>query len=204
MTNDQILSKISSLDPAIGELTAAELVPILAPLTARDILTADVRRYFRETAIWYLSGTQQMAGAFQVAIDYGELPVELLAALGELYSSVFGGSADTLSTSTSPAIAARLFAGWEALVGSGVITADQRDGFYKLGGGRPFESITSNDIAEARSEAELAEALAAAQVNLQIQFDQLWNEFVSESMGNADAAGVAAGLREMADQIEGD
>lgn len=200
MTPHEIHEAITAM--GLESLPAAAAAKALNPLTATDIISADVRRYLRESELWFLTGPSSMAGSFQTAIDSGQLPTPLAAALGELYSSVFGGSAETISSRTNPDIAGKFFSGWTALVQIGVATKAQCEGFYQLGGGQPFLEITAEQITKAKSEVEkqLADQLAAEQ--LRIEFDALWNEHASAAIDNGNRAELANGLRSIANEIE--
>ena len=74
---------------------------IVSSISQKDIATDDIRTYFREQLLWYWSNPQTMAGGIQTAIDSDTLPVELTTALGEMWSSLFGGSATKLLTNSN-------------------------------------------------------------------------------------------------------
>ena len=78
---------------------------IVSSISQKDIATDDIRTYFREQLLWYWSNPQTMAGGIQTAIDSDTLPVELTTALGEMWSSLFGGSATKLLTNSNLEIA---------------------------------------------------------------------------------------------------
>ena len=82
---------------------------IACSVTQKDIETSDVRTYFREQLMWYRTDAVTMAGSIQDAKP--GLPADLQTALGELWSSLFGGSATTLLTNTNLDIATRIKAG---------------------------------------------------------------------------------------------
>jgi len=137
---------------------------IVSSLSNKDIQTADIRTYFREQLLWYWFSPQDMAGAIQISIESGQLPVELTNALGEMWSSLFGGSAATLLTSSNLEIAQRIFSGMSALIAVGVMTTEQCEEFYAFGGGMVAPNTTAADVQQAKDDHTAQEAAAAAEV----------------------------------------
>ena len=136
---------------------------IVSSLSNKDIQTADIRTYFREQLLWYWFSPQDMAGAIQISIESGQLPVELTNALGEMWSSLFGGSATTLLTSSNLEIAQRIFSGMSALIAVGVMTAEQCEAFYAFGGGMVAPNTTAADVQQAKDDHAAQEAAAEAE-----------------------------------------
>jgi hypothetical protein len=137
---------------------------IVSSISQKDIATDDIRTYFREQLLWYWSNPQTMAGGIQTAIDSDVLPIELTTALGEMWSSLFGGSATKLLTNSNLEIAKRIFDGMMALVSVGVVTSAQCDGFYAFGGGLIAPNTTAADVQQAKNDKAVQDAADAAEI----------------------------------------
>lgn len=137
---------------------------IVSSISQKDIATDDIRTYFREQLLWYWSNPQTMAGGIQTAIDSDALPIELTTALGEMWSSLFGGSATKLLTNSNLEIAKRIFDGMMALVSVGVVTSAQCDGFYAFGGGLIAPNTTAADVQQAKNDKAAQDAADAAEI----------------------------------------
>jgi hypothetical protein len=137
---------------------------IVSSISQKDIATDDIRTYFREQLLWYWSNPQTMAGGIQTAIDSDTLPVELTTALGEMWSSLFGGSATKLLTNSNLEISKRIFDGMMALVSVGVVTSAQCDGFYAFGGGLIAPNTTAADVQQAKNDKAAQDAADAAEI----------------------------------------
>jgi len=154
-----ILEQYNLLD-LDNELAAS----IVSSISQKDIATDDIRTYFREQLLWYWSNPQTMAGGIQTAIDSDALPAELTVALGEMWSSLFGGSATKLLTNSNLEIAKRIFDGMMALVSVGVVTSAQCDGFYAFGGGLIAPNTTAADVQQAKNDKAAQDAADAAEI----------------------------------------
>lgn len=162
---------------------------IVSSISQKDIATDDIRTYFREQLLWYWSNPQTMAGGIQTAIDSDTLPVELTTALGEMWSSLFGGSATKLLTNSNLEIAKRIFDGMMALVSVGVVTSAQCDGFYAFGGGLIAPNTTAADVQQAKDDKAAQEAAAAAEdarIEAEMQLRSDWDTAMVNA--NADVA----------------
>lgn len=153
-------------------------------VTQKNIETADVRTYFREQLMWYRTDAITMAGSIQDA--KASLPADLQLALGELWSSLFGGSATTLLTNSNIGIATRIKAGISALEEAGVVTETQSEGFFLLGDGLIFPDANSDAIAAAKQSHAAQEAAAAAEearIEAEMELRNEWDV----AMGTAGA-----------------
>jgi hypothetical protein len=162
---------------------------IVSSISQKDIATDDIRTYFREQLLWYWSNPQTMAGGIQTAIDSDTLPVELTTALGEMWSSLFGGSATKLLTNSNLEIAKRIFDGMMALVSVGVVTSAQCDGFYAFGGGLIAPNTTAADVQQVKDDKAAQEAAAAAEdarIEAEMQLRSDWDTAMVNA--NADMA----------------
>ena len=137
---------------------------IVSSISQKDIATDDIRTYFREQLLWYWSNPQTMAGGIQTAIDSDVLPIELTVALGEMWSSLFGGSATKLLTNSNLEIAKRIFDGMMPLISLGIITTAQCDGFYAFGGGLIAPNTTAADVQQAKDDKAAQDAADAAEI----------------------------------------
>ncbi len=159
---------------------------IVSSLSNKDIQTADIRTYFREQLLWYWFSPQDMAGAIQISIESGQLPVELTNALGEMWSSLFGQSATKLLTQSNIQISQRIYQGIIALVAVGVLTTEHKEGFYANGGGLLFPEVTSKDVQQAKDDhaaQEAAEAAEEARLEAEMELRNEWDF----AMGTAGA-----------------
>lgn len=157
-----------------------------ASVTASNIESADARTYFREQLLWYWKDPTNMGGAIQDALDGGSLPAELQMALGEMWSSLFGQSATVLRTSSDYEIAKRIFDGKAALQALGVMTQDQVNGFYTLGGSLTFPQTTAADVQQSKDDhaaQEAANAAEEARLEAEIELRDEWDF----AMGTAGA-----------------
>lgn len=182
----------------ITELPESEQFATLQGVTHRNIPTAAVRTYLRESGLWLISGPTSMAGAFQVALDSDQLPLQLKAALGELYSSVFGGSAESISSGSSLVIAAKLYAGWTALVQLGVATKEQCEGFYALGGGRILKDVQELEFSGLLTQGRVIQQDG----NRQALYDELYNELIAPNLPPRDTDKLVDVLRTLALELE--
>ncbi len=131
--------------------------------SAFDIDAADARTFLRESGIWYRSDPLNMGGSVQAAIESGQLPEQLTQALGEFWSSLFGGSSTRLLTNSNVDIAFRIYSAVNALVEAGAMTELQSVAFYNLGGGLMFPATTAADVQQAKDDHAAQEAAAAAE-----------------------------------------
>lgn len=143
--------------------TDAEIAPILEPLgiTVRKIQLAELRWYLRDQGLIYRGVDRPFIGPFAVLVESEQTPELLRAGLIDFITHTFGTD-DYLDT-TDPEIAARGVAMLAGLIQAGVMTAEQRDGFYGLGGGRRFHGVTTADITRVRRRHLLDSAILAAQ-----------------------------------------
>ncbi len=158
-------------------------------ITSTDIISADIRTYFREQLLWFWKSPTTMGGAIQDAIEGGTLPIELSDALGEMWSSLFGQSATKLLTQSNIQISQRIYQGIIALVAVGVLTTEHKEGFYANGGGLLFPEVTSKDVQQAKDDhaaQEAAEAAEEARLEAEMELRNEWDF----AMGTAGAEGA--------------
>jgi hypothetical protein len=148
-----------------------------ASVTAKNIQSADARTYFREQLLWYWK-------------------------LGEMWSSLFGQSATILRTSSDYEIAKRIFDGKTALQTLGIMTQEQVDGFYALGGSLSFPGTTAADVQTAKDEKAAQDAAAAAEearLQAEAALRQKWDEAMvaagaEEAFYNGDEAALVVAI----------
>lgn len=159
------------------DLPNNELAKIAGSITSKDIVSADVRTYFREQLLWYWSAPQSMAGAIQTAISSGSLPKELEVSLGEMWSSLFGQSASVLKTASDLVISQRIKDGIDALQALGTMSEKQNAGFYDLGDGLLFPGVTEEEIQQVKDDKEAKDAAEEeenARVESEMKLRQDW------------------------------
>ena len=183
---------------------------IVSSLSNKDIQTADIRTYFREQLLWYWFSPQDMAGAIQISIESGQLPVELTNALGEMWSGLFGNSATTLLTSSNLEIAQRIFSGMSALIAVGVMTTEQCEEFYAFGGGMVAPNTTAADVQQAKDDYAAQEAAAAAEearIEAEMELRNEWDDVMAtagaeEAFYNGDKAALIVSLNSAITALE--
>ena len=184
---------------------------IMAYIPATDIATADVRALWRTQNLWYMTSPTTMGGEIQWAIEVETITGELAAALEEMYSSLFGGSATVLRVYSNTDISARIAQAAQGLLQLQVITIDQVNEFYGLGGGLQFPNCTAADVQEAKDlEAERIALEQAEQERMERsaalteEYEQARSDAgVEEALYEGDKPALIVALRDTADQLEG-
>ena len=193
------------------EIPNDQAAAIAGSITQADIPTADVRTLWRVQLAWYAKSPTVMSGSIQAGLDDGIIIGELAEALGEMFSSLFGGSATVLQTYASSDIAARIKQAGDGLLALQVLTLDEYQQFFALGGGFAFPGCTAADVQEAKDlEAERI-ALEQAEQERQERSDELTAEYqsasesagVEEALYEGDKPALIVALRDTADQLEG-
>ena len=117
---------------------------LLSRRTARSIPFSAARKYLREQGLWFMDGPATMGGFFE-DIKAG-LSAESQEILRTLYSALYSEGTDVRTDLD-------LYAGHVATVinellalNSPQFTADMADGWDDLGGGRPYASLSANDV----------------------------------------------------------
>ena len=183
---------------------------IMAYIPHTDIATADVRTLWRVQALWLVSGPTTMSGKIQTGLDNGSITGELALALEEMYSSLFGGSATVLQTYTNTDIASRIAQAAQGLLQLAIVSLDEINEFYALGGGLMFPGCTAADVQEAKDlEAERI-ALEKAEEERQQRSAELAAEYeqaksdagVEEALFEGDRPALIVALRDTADSLE--
>lgn len=175
---------------------------IIKTVTNSDMVVSEAKTWMREELLWYWKDPTSMGGAIQDALDGGSLPADLVTALGELWSSLFGQSATILRTNEDIEVAQRIFDGKTALQAVGVMTQDQVDGFYDLGGGLSFPGTTAADVQAAKDQKAAADAAAAAEearLESEMALRQKWDAAlaganVDEAFYNGDEVALIAAI----------
>ncbi len=184
---------------------------IMAYIPHTDISTADVRTLWRIQLLWFVSGPTTMAGNIQIGLDTGAITGELASALQEMYSSLFGGSATELQVYSNTDVASRIAQAAQGLLQLAIVSLDQVNEFYNLGGGLMFPGCTAENVQEAKDlEAERI-ALEKAEEERQQRSVELNSEYfvaqenagVEEALYEGDKPALIVALRDTADQLEG-
>lgn len=153
------------------EIPNDQAAVIAGSITQSDIATADVRTLWRIQLAWYASSPTIMTGSIQAGLDDGTITGELSEALGEMFSSLFGGSATVLQTYHSSDIAARIKQAGDGLLQLMVLTPDEYQAFFNLGGGLMFPGCTAENVQEAKDlEAERIALEQAEQERIEREF----------------------------------
>ena len=153
------------------EIPNDQAAAIAGSITQADIPTADVRTLWRVQLAWYAKSPTVMSGSIQAGLDDGIIIGELAEALGEMFSSLFGGSATVLQTYASSDTAARIKQAGDGLLALQVLTLDEYQQFFALGGGFAFPGCTAADVQEAKDlEAERIALEQAEQERIEREF----------------------------------
>lgn len=209
------LSQVKPLEDA--GMTDAEIAALLAASTASDIPIADLENFLDFES---LAKRNAITGAWE-----GVLPDEIINnafglsdGLSALFNHINKPRSVVIDTTVSPwaSDAAALTAG---LVAAGLLTSQQRDDFYNLGGGLPNEGLTEAEVTQSRVDWEAAEAQRQAEEaerQAALLAMQQHMDWVSDYQGrfnlnvaavlddspNRDNAALVAALRALADDLE--
>jgi len=192
------------------DLPNDQAAAIAGAITTHDIATADVRTLWRVQLAWYAASPTVMAGSIQAGLDDGTITGELAEALGEMFSSLFGGSATVLQTYGSSDIAARIKQAGDGLLALQVLTLVEYQEFFALGGGFAFPGCTAADVQQAKDlEAERI-AIEKAEEERQERSTQLSADYeqaatqsgVDEAIYEGDKSALIVALRDTADLLE--
>jgi hypothetical protein len=145
--------------------TAEQIATALAAsgVTVRPIDLSELRYYLRDSGLLVRGIDRPFEGGLVAVARSTSAPAALRSGLVDLITHVYDDSKATLSTDT-PEIAARGSAMLAGLVQLGVMTPEQRTGFYSLGGGLRFADVTSETVQaaiDAQTAQEARNALSA-------------------------------------------
>jgi hypothetical protein len=184
------------LEMGIEDNSDASIASDLSTVTAGHIPNAVAKEFLRDSGLWYQSSPGTMGGAIQDAIDGNQISDSAKGSLGVLFSALWGEGASIRMD--LPQYAGMVDAAFNEMVGA-CVTQGQADAWYSLAGGRPYAGVVGADVAAARA-AATAE-LAVQQVQSDYR-SALNTAGVNEAYANGDRAGLVAGLRAAADQLE--
>lgn len=132
--------------------TDAEKAAVLATLGARDIPVSSISAWMRERGLW-IQGITLRGSLHKLYQDTDN--EEIKSGLDEWYASTISGQAEMVRL-TSPEVAkkvSRIIDLISAMIPNGpAIVAEM----YEMAGGRPWADCTAEQLAEQRSEAEIA------------------------------------------------
>lgn len=208
---------LSDIQPLEADNTDAEIAALLSASTVSDIPIAELENFFDFEG---LAKRNPLTGAWE-----GTLPDEVTnnvfglgPGLAALFSHINKPRSLVVDTTVSP-WASNALALVSGLLAAGLITQDQFDGFYALGGGRPNADAVEQDVIDARAawqaeEAAIAAEEAARQAEAAAQqakadwvaaYWGLHNSNVAPILDgeSIDDVALVAALRSLADSIEG-
>lgn len=195
--------------PYIGSgMTFGEILVELEGLTLVDINIADLENYLDFEG---LAKRNPVTGAWEgTLVDIMQSSSPLAGGLGELFSHINKPRSVVVAT-TEKTWAMKADALLDGLQSGGVISVEQVEGFYSMGGGKKYPGVTLQDISDAiasenAEQAEIAAADAKNEAVIQIQNDYavVYNaNFAPVLDGDSPSkAACIAALRDMADQWE--
>ena len=184
------------------DLPNDQAAAIAGSITKTDIATADVRTLWRIQLAWYASTPTKMAGSIQAGLDDGTITGDLAEALGEMFSSLFGGSATVLQTYNSSDIAARIKQAGDGLLALQVLTLTDYEDFFALGGGFAFPGCSADQVQEAKDAKAAADAAAAAEqarLQAEVALRHKWDDAMAtagaeEAFYNGDEAALIVAI----------
>ncbi len=152
---------ITQVKPLEDEMTDAEIAALLAASTTSDIPVGELENYLTFQG---LATRNPFTGSWE-----GTLPDEISnnvyglgPGLAALFSHINKPRSTVIDTTVSPwsSDAAALTGG---LVAAGLLSVEQRDDFYALGGGLPNAGLTEAEVTQSRVNWEAAEAQRQAE-----------------------------------------
>jgi hypothetical protein len=198
-------------------LSDSEIAALIDASTASDIPVADLENFLDFEG---LAKRNPITGAWE-----GPLADEIVnnvhglgPALGDLFSHINKPRSTVVDTTVSPwGLNAKALT--DGLVAAGLLTADQQAAFYALGGGRPNEGTTEQDVVDARAAydaevaAEAAEEAARVAEQIAVANHNAWSvDFIGrynlniapvlDDSPSRDNAALVAALRTLADDLE--
>lgn len=198
-------------------LSDAEIAALIDSSTLTDIPVADLENLLDFEG---LAKRNPITGAWEgpLADEIVNNVYGLGPALGELFSHINKPRSTVVDTTVSPwGLNAKALT--DGLVAAGLLTTDQQVAFYALGGGRPNEGITEQDVVDARAEydaevaAEAAEEAARVVEQIAVANHNAWSvDFIGrynlniapvlDDSPSRDNAALVAALRTLADDLE--
>jgi hypothetical protein len=183
--------------------TDAEKVAVLRTLTSGPIPVSEVIQFFDEQNLAELDPIDNAwVGSLIDVVKNENTPAELVAGLRALFVHLAKRTSQTVDT-TVPTIAVQTGTLLSAIVQMQVVTTEQRDAFYALGGGRPFADLTvetltaQREAAEAEAAADSAKAAAdSAKADLEAVADGLYAAFVTKHNAANSASVMAQSQRQ--------
>ncbi|MEO1530278.1 MAG: hypothetical protein AAFX06_33215 [Planctomycetota bacterium] len=186
--------------------TDAEIATALATLTVRDMPVEALRLVMRERKLWLKDPISRARdrGKIGVAMTGAGFPAALYDGLVEFEAALYDMSATHVSTASRIDIAgevAQVIGGLRAL---GVVTAEDAEAFYTVGGGMKYPDVNAAAIAAARQEhADEVVEQSRMQVEQSRMRDidalraRIENDFINPAMddGSSTAADVQAAIK---------
>lgn len=198
-------------------LSDAEIAAFIDASTASVIPVADLENFLDFEG---LAKRNPITGAWEgpLADEIVNNVHGLSTGLSDLFSHINKPRSVVVDTTVSPwGLNAKALT--DGLVAAGLLTADQQVAFYALGGGRPNEGTTEQDVIDARAEydaavaAEAAEEAARVAEQIAVANHNAWGvDFIGrynlniapvlDDSPSRDNAALVAALRSLADDLE--
>lgn len=148
-----------------GETT--EIVAKLQTLTAGPIPVANVLQWFDEQGLGELDPIENSwVGTLVDLVRNPQTPSPVSSGLRKLFAHLAKRTSQTVDT-TDLSYSVEVFALLGALIQMGVVTAEQRDSFYALDGGRPYKDLSVEQFAAQKQAAESSVVIASKRGKLQ-------------------------------------
>lgn len=138
--------------------TDEEIASMLSAVTVRPVQIADAENYFDFSLLARRSPrTGAWVGRLPDAMDNVLTPLPIRDGLSSLFGHINKPRSIHIDTTAAP-WAEDSKALLDGLVATGVITAEERDGFYQLAGGRTHGDVTAGDVGAIRTQFDADEA----------------------------------------------
>lgn len=156
--------------------SSATIVATLQKLTARPIQTSALRNYFRDEKLLMIR------------------PDGVRGSLAEIVSDEFDQLIDGITDPDKPAIEANtldrgpeFYSVLTTLVAGALLSAEQADAIFALGGGRPWSDLSAEDYSEALTAKQTAEADETKFNGWKTKFNSALNKYNAGQVAEAQA-----------------
>lgn len=173
-----------------------KIVAVLNTLTTGPIPVANVTQFFDEQDFAEFDPlANSYVGSLVDLAKNPATPAPVVAGLKKLFTHLAKRTSEYVDT-TDPRYSTDTFALLSVLIQMGVVTAEQRDAFYALDGGRPYADLTVEQYAleKAAYDADQAQATATATRTAKIQ---QWKNRVTSAVTEWEAGHTAEAATEL-------
>lgn len=175
---------LSQVQPLEATKTDTEIAEILNARTVVDILSDQVRQYMHDNDLWLTDPETGLRLAGSIGSAYSGLTAPQKLLLQKLHDWIY--NQDSIETENDDNVAVLFFTIISGMVPLGMITVDQGNAIYAIGGGRPLDGIVIADIVASRN----ANAAIVAELQRQQDIETLRAEIENTWINPAISDGV--------------